>query len=364
MVFKRSYLDHEDFRIDIPYLINQNRILSEKEFHISLPEMPYEEYFNTFLKRKIADLFHEHRNSEWFKNRYLKQEKSIEITKENLNCVIVARNISPTENTLNSLTNLDKIKIFLTSQNSKAKNFSIDLFIIPNLKFSVDSIIDSLTELNITGAQQIDLSNVPFKSMIFCTSAQLKKIFTLFCNLYNLDENAVLEEFSNSGLTPLLKYLEILQKKFNFDPSSCKQFDNNIALLDHYNQFESCDISERNLEILGYSAIYKNVLLSENLQQDKMYTETLQKNFKCNKCEKIFETEEFITQHIQKKHQEINCSFSREDPEMNHFLENLDCFFLSLGLGIEDSTVPTFFESNCVKNSVVYDMPSIFSGEF
>lgn len=363
MNFKRNKFESEELKIDIPYLINQERALSEKEFKLCLPHLSYEQYFQAFLKRRIVDLFNEYKTADWFKNRYLTQIKQPKKSTDDLSNVIVIHSLAPTQQSFDFLTNSQNIKKYFTSQNNKNQGFTLDVYIIPNSQDVTEEIISSAKNLTYLNIEQINLSDTQFLSKIFCTSEQLSKIFLFLCHLYDLDDNEVKKEFLDSEFVSISNYLTILQEKFNFCPVCCKQYDNNIAMLEQLNRHDPNEISERNLDILGYSKNFKS-FISICQNQEQLYTKTLEKNFKCNKCDKIFETVDFVSQHIQRKHQEVSKNSNSCDLEMNNFLKNIDCFFICMCLGIEDNTQPNFFKTLFPSTSVVYDMPAIFSGKF
>lgn len=362
MNYKRKQCDEEDAPpIDLPFLVNQRRAISEQEFKLCLPQLSYEQYINIFFKRRIGDMLKEYKDKDWFINRYLNTEKQDfnGQLNDNIDEVIAVKDIYFDFKIKDTVAAIKNVENVLISQNGKFSNFTVDFYIIPKSKNTINEIIEALKTVFDTKAEIINLSELTVKENAPCTSRQLQRIFTELCNLSDVDEKSVKDEVSGESAKDLIsnaEYLKILRSKFNFCAVCCNQYDNpiqmKIACSTHGN------FSERSLDLLGYPKNFE-AFFGKNQDLSKFYSTTPEMNFRCNKCNKVFRSVDCVTLHITKKHDE-----SGGDETMNTFLKNIDLFFISLCLGTDDYRVPSFFKSPINERSVIYDMPLIYSGNF
>lgn len=73
---KRS-LTHEN--IDIFFLLNENRILTQSELKKVLPKENYGEYIKGFYRRRLIDIFTKNYECPWFAQKYLKEKKEFKV---------------------------------------------------------------------------------------------------------------------------------------------------------------------------------------------------------------------------------------------------------------------------------------------
>jgi hypothetical protein len=364
---KRQHNEIEEI-IDVPFLLKQERILSEKEFKVSIiGKMTYNEYFNKFLFKRAEMMFEEYKEADWFKDRYISGVPYNQQHVHSVGNAIVARNLIYNEKLKNFLQSLTEAKAFFISQNDKKYNFTIDLYVIPN-DASQDQICDKLLKEFDCKTDLIDLAKciVPANSnqLNQITDQQIKAMFEELCKLEDVDEKAVTDEYveKNGKSYPLTKddFLNIFKTKFNFCPVCCKKFDNPIEMN------EKCvkhgGLCSRSIDIFCYLnniEILSNFQSSEKLKE--FYAKTSQLTFKCLKCDKIFGNEEQIKNHMMKKHDSFDSS---EYSGLIVFLKNFDFFSMNMCLGMDEKCAPTFFKNPIDNNCVVYDMPTLFSGKF
>ncbi|KAM0681540.1 hypothetical protein GINT2_000053 [Glugoides intestinalis] len=356
---KRPYC--EDEFIDLPFLLNAPRVLSELEFTRITPLLSYSQYFEIFLKRKIADIFQKYSSSQWFKDRYL-NPSSLKNNLENkagdfsFNKALVIRNISanmPFSKVIERVLILCPEVQVQTSQAGHEQAFNKTLYIPFQECKDPEMALESLKkEFNV---QIIDLEAGSINENILATMSQAKSILREL-EKYEKSPQVDIKEAS------IESYSKILGEKFNFCLTCCKKFDNPIERVICCKTHSRKDFSARNLDILGFPKNLDKIKFSFSAFEEH-YLCTTENNFDCRHCEKVFSAYEHVITHISNKHADVARVVAEKEENFSVFLSNIDFFLFELALGIDIKTAPYYAKASLEEDTIVYDLPCIFSGE-
>lgn len=356
---------YEDEIIDLPFLLNASQVLSEAEFKLKMPAASYSQYFETFLRRKVSDLFTRSFNSAWFKERYLGDKPVRKLYSGNAQEFVHIKNVlrstpfSEMQAKIKAV--IPECEIF-TSQNGEADNFTRCFFVVSNEPITEDS-IRALREFS--EARIVKISNRKITDLHL---ASLEQARALLEELWKYDKNAhacvseaQIDEIRRQ--TDSAVYTDFLREKFYFCLNCCRKFDNPFEMILECSAHSTSDFLPRRFEILCYP---KNIdAISRPLENfEKWYSRTQEKNYMCNQCEKIFSSSALVTDHLKNKHENIVQGIEENNAMFEIFLDNLDFFVFEQIFGTRSKMVPYYARCKMREgDAIVYDLPMVFSGD-
>lgn len=356
---KRPY--YEDEIIDLPFLLNAPRVLSEIEFNRKMPRSSYPQYFETFLKRKITDIFQKYSASQWFKDRYLQinnSKNNLEAEKvgASFSKALVIRNISATMPFAKVIERVlilcPKVHI-LTTQGGYDQNFCKTLYIPFKDCNGAEIALESLKkEFNV---QILDLEHDVSSENTLATLNQAKAILKELQKYEKAPEIDISEPSVDS-------YSKVLRENFNFCLICCEKFDNPIECALACKMHSKKDFSVRNLDILGFPKKLDEINFSFCAFED-YYSRTPENNFDCRLCDKTFSSREHAITHISNKHNDVSTVVAEKEENFRMFLEHIDFFLFDLALGTSTKTEPYYAKASLEDSTIIYDLPCTFSGE-
>lgn len=368
---KRRYYEDEETFIDLPYLLNAEKVLTEREFTSRIRNFDYDNYFSRFLKKKISAFFEKHHKSQWFKDRFIKEKTNN--TPIQSPVFVILENV-PAICPLAELTSK-----FL--EISGVANVYFSRINVPDYKFrsvflNLDESSDTASILNDPAvssysAKVMDIRSVEIRENYQIPQKLLQNIFNNICSLSSLDPQSTLshflaesDAFSSASTESLTAALRLL---FYFCPVCCKQYDSQCEMAINCSEHNEKAICQRSLDILGHNFDYQSV---RSINQDRdgikrFVVSTPENTFKCKICTKFFSSVSFICSHILYKHLSHGESTDDENGVIRClFTEKIDLFTLDILFGTYDRVAPSYANISNSESSepVVYDMPKVFSG--
>lgn len=366
---RRYYEEGEDVFIDLPFLINSEKILTEKEFKEAIHNYDYASYFVKFLKRRATTCFDLYSTSQWFKDRYLK-DKTDSVLQDGTLFVIVKNipsNLSE-DDLIDQFSKLENISGVYLSRINISDFKSKNIFLLITDAEKIQSTIENLSLKH--EVEKIDISEINIKENYNIPQKTLHCIFNNLCSISNLEPEKICENFFkkyskyNSITTESLTAL--LRDTFNFCPVCCKQYDSKVEMLVNCSNHDEKKFCARSLTIFSYSCDYQSLKSSIQSKDEtqKMILNTPENTYKCKKCSKIFSSLGYICTHINSKHWSDLMDYEKASILKCLFVGRLDFFMLDLLCGTQDGIPPSYArpQSSNSSNQVVYDAPSIFSG--
>lgn len=358
---KRRYYDDSQV-IDLPCLLNYNRILSKKEFERKLPTTSYSQYYNIYLQRKSVDIFELYSNEQWFKDRYLTNQKQ-DIYTGNFKKIIEVKNwesSKPISDVIADLKAIVPTAKILINQNKKIDEFNRSIFIVSD-DFEPESVIDNIKVS--FDANIVDLSDNQIPNLNLANIDQMKILFEellKYSKKENIDEEII--KSARSINDPNI-FSDFMKKYFYFCTNCCKKFDNQFQMLISCKNHSERHFCERNYDILSFP---KNINIIKNpLKAIEEYgSKTKEENLMCNTCKKVFSSSDSFISHLIRKHVDIVSEITGNSSLYITFINNIDFFAFELIFGTEDCSVPEYGKVNIHDQQVVYDLPCIFTGEF
>ncbi|ELA42744.1 uncharacterized protein VICG_00059 [Vittaforma corneae ATCC 50505] len=364
---KRRYYENEI--VDLPFLLNAPRILTENEFKRKLPDASYSQYFDYFLKRKTLDIFLKYSNAQWFKDRYLNDSveysspKDIQnFTQKQASKFIQIKNISghvPLSEVVAKVKSIIPTSEILVSQNGSENNFTRNMFVVGN-GFGQELAIDNLRALF-----DVDIADISGKEVTNFSMANLDQAQRIFEELLKYEnKDCITENLANEvrSKKDIDTYAKVLREDFYFCIDCCKKFDNWVDMVLSCSKHSQNDFCSRKFDILGHP---KNIYLIKQSTEsfERYYSKTQEKNYMCNQCEKTFLSVEFVTNHLRNKHKDIVSRIMESNSKLFRFLDRIDFFMFEMIFGTDQKSVPYYGICNVREGAVVYDIPCVFSGE-
>lgn len=360
---------HDDGVVDLPFLLNAGKMLTEKEFICRMPSSLYADYVERFLKRKIIDTFEKYAQQQWFRDRYLGEGIPDSQVPFSSNKFVMLRNLGsdiPAESLANEFQCISGVARVYVSQNDCTRGFARDLYLNLSQDTEPESVM-SCIEQDYDPAP-LDLDTMPITEHYLASLPQLENVYAALCQLNNFDESSMLDTFfSHKERKPektIQSYTEILRDVFNFCSTCCKQYDNKCAMVFHCSRHTKQDFCSRVLDLFGCSKDfpYAKIALS-GAGLEKLTARTPEGNFKCRRCSKAFSSMEFVNAHLASRHNESLESINRTQSQFDQFLSRIDFFILDMVQGTVDRVVPSYAVTTVANSAVVYDMPKVFSGD-
>ena len=268
-VNKRRHYDEEV--IDLPYLLNASRILSEKEFERKLPTGSYSQYFEHYLQRKII---YNGDSKKFIQISNIPESYSISEICEKLSAVEPSAKL-------------------LISQNGLDNGFKKNVVIIGD-GFDPELAIKSINTPFSTTI--IDFSNFKIVTFNMARFDQIKNVFEALLKYErgsNITDDAIdyVKSSNNADV-----YVDFLRDAFYFCTNCCKKFDNQFEMLTKCKNHTQNDYCERTHDILGY---LKNIDATKQFFEsiEEHYTKTLESNLICKICKKTFTCMEYFNKH-------------------------------------------------------------------
>lgn len=383
MDLKRSLVD----KIDIFFLLKQQKLITRKELSILLPTQSYEDYNANYYRRRIPEVFDRNIKKEWFVYRYL-DDFFYDERKRNICNIhsftvdgpcIIARNLpdnisgSTICSTFLKCVNIER---FWIQQQSSQNGFSRMCYIIlkkdanaqDSIKF-MNSILDRGLGIEI---EEFDVSGVKEPEISFENSdySMAKSIFGSMCRIFDVNEEEILKKYlstleSASVNQNTAEFIcGALKSIFLYCYTCAHQYDDPLEMMMGCRNHKSTDTAVRRREFLSnyHGFGYLNARTKEE-ELNNMTTIVNENHYKCGFCGKSFESEKFIFNHFNNKHEDEIKRIEKNIEDFKKFLSRMDCFMLSIVEGTDDGRIPRFILPNIKDDRVVYDMGSIFSGE-
>lgn len=321
-------------RIDIFFLLNENKIVTQSELRKLLPKENYVEYIKGFYKRRLIDFFQKNYEFPWFIDRYLKNQKKFKVNNFLFDVEYVI---------INGLCVEDDLSIFKEYKMFLKDNYKISILIKKSL-FENDINFEEVKRFY----EHIHLN---FKTLVTSDihSDENQEMADKLSKFYNVN----LSDFNTKNLC---KNVFLFCTNCNMEFNSPEEF-----MLRCKNECKN-KTSKRRLEIIkNYNdfSFIKDVPINFLLKSNIIKID--ESIYKCAYCEKKFESVNFIELHYKKKHAD---ELEKRNNIYNSFLlfiDNLDFQVLSIVDGSFDD-IP-FFVKNLDEKRVVYDMNHVFSGE-
>ncbi|KAK6090644.1 hypothetical protein P3W45_000367 [Vairimorpha bombi] len=332
---KRS-LTHEN--IDIFFLLNENRILTQSELKKVLPKENYGEYIKGFYRRRLIDIFNKNYECPWFAQKYLKGKKEFKVW------------------------NFDfKNVYYLISEVSVDEDFSrlseisgyINHYLITPEGFKMSIVIEMKEERNISE---------DILPIFVCNEVKIDLIKQedLLCKDKQNSNQEILNALVNFYKIDLPKTDDPLRNVFLYCTSCNKQYDSDVEM--NYKCNKNCVGDTRRKELL---ANYTDFSYMKNVHMDFIiksniikYEETV---YQCAYCDKRFESENFINLHYEKKHKDELELRNKKYEEYKMFIDNIDLRILHLAEGSLEGK--PWYAKLADNGKVVYDMNRVFSGD-
>jgi len=359
---KRKYQEAEGI-VDLPYLINAPRALSETELKRKFPNTTYSQYIESFFRRRVQSLFSSFCNTQWFKDRYFTEEEHSVYHGQISRCIRLSgvSGSSRLADVVRSVKTHVPTATVLVSDGKQEDDFERTLFVVGedlNLEEAVDALKDTF-EVDI-----VDLSGTKIVNHNAPGLPQIKKVFE---ELIKYERRRAVhvkdEDIARVVSTDTVEcYSSFLRENFYFCTECCRKFDNQVEMLLNCANHTERSFCGRNYEILGYP---------KGVEQLKRTTETLgshysltrEQNYICKHCSKTFSSVEFVVTHLKNKHENITRHIPENSELMMGFLDRIDFFMFGLIFGTNVRSVPYYGACEVKENAVVYDMPGVFSGE-
>lgn len=359
---KRRYYETESV-IDLPYLINAPRALSESEFKRRLPTSPYAQYMESFFRRRVQSLFPSLCTAQWFKDRYFSDEE-YNVCCERVGRCIQLSGVSADKPLSELITNVKTgvpTATVLVSDGRQERDFKRTLFVVGEDLVPEDAIGVLQGSFD---ASIVDVSGVEIVSSSTGTHSQIKGLFREVVRY----ERRKFPHVTDDDIEKVVStdtvecYTEFLRDKFYFCTSCCRKFDNQVEMLLNCSRHTQNDFCARNYDILSYP---KSIEQLKNTIETlaSHYSKTQQQNYMCKHCVKTFSNEEFVVTHLKTKHGNITQYINESNELMSLFLDRIDFFMFGIIFGTNVKSVPHYGTPVVGEHAVVYDIPCVFSGE-
>ncbi|ADM12337.1 uncharacterized protein Eint_100070 [Encephalitozoon intestinalis ATCC 50506] len=380
---KRTLVD----KIDIFFLLKQQRLVTKRELEMVLPIQSYEDYSTNYYRRRVPEVFDKSLGKEWFIYRYLDNSFFEQRRKTICNVhsfkiegpCIIARNIpdsmpgSVIYSIFSKCVNLER---FWIQQQTSQNGFSRLCYIIlqkeantqDSIKF-MKSILDKglgvqLEEFDISGVSEPEIS---FEDDDYQMSAS---IFTSLSRMFDVNEEEVLEKYAStledsSTERNTAKFIcGALKSIFLYCYTCAHQYDDPLEMMMGCRNHKATDTATRRREFLanyrGFGYLHPK---TKEEELNNMTTIVNENHYKCGFCGKSFESEKFIFNHFNNKHEDEIKRIEKSIEDFKKFLQRIDCFMLGVIEGTDDDRIPRFILPNIKDDRIVYDMGCVFSGE-
>lgn len=359
---------HEDWHVDLPFLLNAESMLTEEEFLCKMPSQSYTNYMGRFLRRRVVDVFERNVHRQWFRDRYLRESNSDIQPSFASSKFILLRDIAgdaPIESLASELQCISGVVGVYASQNDGARGFTRDMYLNLSPGIDPESVVVHMEQgySPVMFDMAVDIAENYLASL-----SQLESVYAVLCHLNNFDENSMFDSFFMQGEKTTEKsvqsYTEILRNVFNFCTTCCRQYDNRCAMVFHCSKHTVQNFCSRALDLLGCTRDFPYTDISPcEGEQERLVSRTPEGRFRCIRCAEIFLSMELVTSHLASRHKELWESIGREHSSFTRFLGRIDPFILTMIQGYTDRVTPPYATVTTDKSTVVYDMPEIFSGD-
>lgn len=324
--------------IDIFFLLNENKILTETELQRLLPKENYQEYIKGFYRRRFIDIFNKNYDFSWFVQRYLNNKREFKIWNFQFNNYYFLIKGIEFEEDLNKLIGLvgyvnhyvftpEDLKLTIILEMETDREVYDDIYSV----FKVSSIFFTPLKINEFAVQSpkesdnyiLKILTEFYKVKLLDANNPLQEMF-LFCNICNIQYSSSIEMAHKCG-------------------KGCLPDNRRKELLKNFKDFSF--MKDIQIDFICKSNIIK---FEENV-------------YKCAYCEKKFESVEFINLHYQKRHSDEIALREKKYEDFKKFIDNLDLLIFYLAEGSLESK--PWFAKLSDDNKVIYDMNHVFSGE-
>lgn len=358
----------QDYKVDLIFLVSQNRLLSKTEYESKSLPQSYSRYLELFYQRRLIAIFSEFKNRTWFIDRYFKEEPVTRPDSYSSPRFIVIEDIDQTmpysliKDTFAN--NQEILDIFIDQQDYEHK-YTRNVYL--NIKNTTDAeeLISSLCfsskaysmeiKNEIKEFYQLPLNNAQNILEELCKqdNVNVKDVYDTFIKDNNLENGESIET-----------YVKILRNKFRFCTFCVKQYDSVASMHRYCSLHLNMTHCSRNVEILATPRNLNNIdYINEEMELAKHYSKTPDNTFKCNVCTKLFGGMEYIKQHLSTKHPDLIAETQKKKESFEKFTKNIDFYILDIVNGTEYKNTPDYAEVNVEDTAVIYDFPHLFSGE-
>ncbi|CAD25734.1 Zinc finger domain [Encephalitozoon cuniculi GB-M1] len=374
-------------KIDIFFLLKQQKLITKKELGMLLPTQSYEDYRVNYYRRRVPEVFDRNFRKEWFIYRYLDDFFCEERRKAIWNIYsfkiegpcIIARNISDDvpgsviNSAFSQCVNLERFWIqHQTSQNGFSRLCYIILKKEASVQESIDfmrSVLDRKLGIEL---EEFDISGVVEPKILSdCNDYDTAmSIFSSMCRMFDINEEEVLKKYSSAlGDTSTRQntaefICNALKNVFLYCYTCAHQYDDPLEMMMGCRNHKTTDAAARRREFLSSHQEfgYLDVKTKEE-ELNNMTTIVNENHYKCGFCGKAFESEKFIFNHFNNKHENEIRRIEKGIENFKKFICRIDCFVLGIIEGTDDDRIPKFILPNIKDDRVVYDMGAVFSGE-
>ncbi|KAH9411530.1 hypothetical protein HK407_05g09090 [Ordospora pajunii] len=375
-------------KVDIFFLLKQQKLITRRELATLLPAQSYNDYRTNYYRKRVPEVFDRNITREWFVYRYLdsfyeQRKKSIcSIHKfEKPDICIIAKGIAEDVpgTIMHSISSrCSSIERLWIQQQSCQNRLSRMCYIL--LKKGSD-IYDSIQLMKsvVEGNPNIqfepfDVSDVE-EPVISCTDSDYgtaKSMFSSLCKIFKIDEDEVLKTYianiqtqgSMAQTSTAEFFCNALKDVFLYCYTCAHQYDDPLEMMMGCRNHKSTEASIRRREFLvEYQGLGDLKIKTKEEELNKMITMVEENHYKCEFCGKGFKEEMFIFNHFNNKHEDEIKKIDKSIEDFRRFLDRVDCFMLEMLDGTDDDRVPRFIQPSIKDERVIYDMDRIFSGE-
>ncbi|KAG5860176.1 hypothetical protein KMI_02g02640 [Encephalitozoon hellem] len=374
-------------KIDIFFLLKQQKLVTKEELRVLLPTQSYEDYNVNYYRRRIPEVFDRNIKKEWFIYRYLddsfydekrKAIQNIHTFKVDGPCII-ARNLPedmPGSVICSTFLKCADLERFWIQQQSSQNGFSRTCYIILKKEANVEDSIKFMKSTFDRGLgieiEEFDVSGVKEPEILPGDGdySMARSIFDSMCKIFDINEEEVLKKYSLTlGNTSVNQNTAeficgALRNIFLYCYTCAHQYDDPLEMMMGCRNHKETDAAGRRREFLcNYRGFGYLSAKTKEEELNNMTTIVNENHYKCGFCGKSFESEKFIFNHFNNKHESEIKRIEKNIEDFKKFLSRIDCFMLSIIEGTDDDRVPRFLLPNIKDDRVVYDMGSVFSGE-
>lgn len=329
----------------------------------------YSKYLELYYQRRLIDVFSDFRMHQWFIDRYLDGNTPSDHTIPSSPYFIIIEDIDDTMSADLIMKNFksreDVINVYITQKGSSG-NYKRDVYINISQDEDQKRVIEALPYKT----SYLDISDKHIDEVYNVSIEDARAIFQSLCFLSKKSPDETLDSFV-SGNNPSISddriaelYVHALRKIFRYCTICSKQYDNYVSMIRQCSEHSLNDYCPRNIEI---AAIFKDfsgiTYIDEDLEVERHIIRTPEATFRCKNCSKLFNSFEYIKQHLYSRHPELIQDTKSKKENFKKFIDSIDFFILETVEGTSEKEPPSFGRSRKNPNIVVYDFPKLFSGD-
>lgn len=386
--------------VDLEFVINERKLLTKKEFELTLPNSNYDNYVKEFYRRKITKFYERNCNTQWFVEKFF----SDSFFKDK----ILERYHNFSQKMESDFSVLDSKNEFTRRFNEVDKKYIFLERIPPN--YSEDDVCELLRPFKEIKKLELSKSNYntvfdreavitifPDSDLLLCKekveelctkgihvqpfelgddiiiksawvdcrdkdSANLRKIFTILNKNYKTN---IAYECDNGD-----KFITFLRHVFLYCYYCARHFETEIEMIRKCGDYHVRDgrvqrrVFDRKQKIITMERDFGYLKTdSPETELEKYIIKMTDSVFRCDLCHKTFEQLVYVKKHIRNKHEKLYSDIEQGIVRFNNFLDRIDINLLNYFDGIDNNYLPTFCVHEEEGNAVKYDLKRLFSGD-